>query len=569
MRAIMKIEGFDMVIEIKRIESEGELRLGRDLFFDARVSRGGAMSCSTCHKPELAFSDGLPRARGRGGKELQRNTPSLYNVTISEPYIRGFFLDGRAKTLEEVVLAVIQNPLEFDNKLPDLVADLGRIPDYDRRFRELYGPAGLTDANVGKVIAAYVRSLAPTRPSPYDRVHEDWGALTLSQKRGLLLFAGKAKCVNCHWTPEFTSGQFLDTGHAQPPGAEDAGRYAVTHSASDRRAFKMPSLRNVALTAPYMHDGRIKTLTGVIEFYDRGGDGERTVGSLIQPLGLTAQDKLDLEAFLRSLTNPYVPDDRSSKAPAGPAPSVAAAPASKPSYYEDSPRAAPAAAPPSDAADPCLKSGSPEASVADLARRRPLDDASARDVVDFFKYRAFREGNPGLCDGLKSEADPVALYSQVYYCKNWYVEMTLLHGMMTKRADFPKVCRQVASFDPGASAQAEPLCSLMAASLDDPPAMCPKLLPRFLYPNWVRACGYLFSAVKGDAVACEPFEENPSQIALCKTLNAFTRAYRAKDPALCGGLEPCEVLMGRGAAVGARVAARIKAKACAATSKSL
>jgi cytochrome c peroxidase len=276
-----------------------EVALGRKMFYDPRLSSGGKMSCSTCHSPSRRFSDGLPRALGRDGKPVSRNTPSLLTALFHSDQ----FWDGRAATIEEAALIAIQNPAEMAEPLPALAAKLAAVPAYAAAFDEAYPGVGITSTTIGRAFGAYVISLAAPADSPFDRFLADRTGLSSAAVRGFLVFAKKAECLYCHSSTNFNyNGRYQNIG-MNPGKFEDPGRYAVEPTADMWGAFRVPSLRNVAETAPYMHDGRFATLREVIDYYDRGGDGTRYQDAAIKPLKLTAREKDDLLAFLGSLTS--------------------------------------------------------------------------------------------------------------------------------------------------------------------------------------------------------------------------------------------------------------------------
>ncbi|MBI3554122.1 MAG: hypothetical protein HY077_16620 [Elusimicrobia bacterium] len=291
-------------LELNDAPSPALVELGRRLFFDKRLSRDRSLSCSVCHRPDKAWSDGLPRARGRGGAELDRNAPSLLN--FNRNISRNFFWDGRAQTMEDALLTAIQSPREMNQSLPDLISALRRDAVYARRFGEIWGPEGLNPGNAAKAITAFVRAEARTGPSPFDRFRDDPSALSSSQQEGLKLFVGKAGCLACHAGPFFSADNYHNNGLKPAAGLDDPGRYAIEQDPVYWRAFKTPPLRNVAVTAPYMHDGRFKTLREVVDFYDRGGD-DPDGDSRIKPLRLTAKEKTELTDFLAALTGPQKP----------------------------------------------------------------------------------------------------------------------------------------------------------------------------------------------------------------------------------------------------------------------
>jgi cytochrome c peroxidase len=280
-------------------QTEAKVELGKRLFFDTRLSGDFSSSCATCHNPAVAFTDGLPRSRGFAGKTLLRNSPTVLNAA----YNTAQFWDGRAATLDEQCKGPLLSPQEMnmvDEK--HLVNRLNAVPQYRQDFQTAFGEGPSLD-NVAHAIAAFERTLV-TPGSRFDRYAlGDKSALSDQEKRGLIVFFGKGSCSECHKGVNFTDNLYHDLGAKPVAGnPEDLGRFAITHNPADRGAFKTPTLRNVALTAPYMHDGSVATLEDVVEFYDRGGDGAPNQSKLIFKLNLTAQEKQDLVAFLKTLT---------------------------------------------------------------------------------------------------------------------------------------------------------------------------------------------------------------------------------------------------------------------------
>jgi cytochrome c peroxidase len=302
-------------------QTQAKIELGKRLFFDTRMSLDQKSSCATCHSPDKAFTDGLVRSRGFGGKTLRRNSPTVLNAA----YNNAQFWDGRAATLDEQCKGPLLSPDEM-NMLDEkhLVDRLNAVAAYRKDFQNAFGSGPSLD-NVARAIAAYERTLV-TPASRFDRYALGAkSALTADEKRGLIVFFGRGACSECHNGPNFTDNKYHNLGARVPEGnPDDPGRYAVTHKDEDRGAFKTPSLRNVALTAPYMHDGSIATLEDVVEFYDRGGDGAPNTSKLIYKLDLTSQEKKDLVAFLKTLTGtlphvdvPRMYEDQSEQAAGG------------------------------------------------------------------------------------------------------------------------------------------------------------------------------------------------------------------------------------------------------------
>jgi cytochrome c peroxidase len=254
-----------------------KIELGRKLFFDTRLSRDGTVSCATCHKPELAFSDTHKLSVGIGGRTGNRRVPRL----INRVYGSSFFWDGRAATLEEQVIQPIANPKEMDMKVEDAAARVG-----------------LDSKTLANALASYVRAML-SGDSPYDRyLQGDPEGLTKQQLAGLRLFRGKAGCAACHLGPNLTDERFHNTGIGWP---HEEGRFASTGKPEDKGAFKTPTLREAARTPPYMHDGSLAILEEVIDFYDKGGKSNPQLDPEMRKLNLSAEEKSVLIEFLRAL----------------------------------------------------------------------------------------------------------------------------------------------------------------------------------------------------------------------------------------------------------------------------
>jgi cytochrome c peroxidase len=281
-------------------ESAAKTALGRELFFDARLSRDERVSCATCHQPDKGFSNGERFAAGVGGKMGTRNVPSLFNVGLGG----SFFWDGRAATLEAQALGPIENPVEMDMRPADLAARLNGIVGYREQFQKVFGG----DANPERIaiaLASFERTLV-SDDTPFDRyLRGDKKALPADALRGMRLFFGEARCANCHKGPTLSDGLFHNVGAADP---DDPGRRAVTGKETDHGAFRTPQLREVGRTAPYMHNGRFKTLREVIRHYNFGGvtnqENDHRDAEL-QVLYLADDQVDDLVAFLdHGLTTP-------------------------------------------------------------------------------------------------------------------------------------------------------------------------------------------------------------------------------------------------------------------------
>lgn len=277
-------------------------KLGERLFFDPVLSLDSTISCASCHIPQFAFADTARLSRGVGGRLGKRNAPGLTNMTARSH----FFFDGRALTLEQQVLMPIQDTLEM-RSTPELVTGrLRRSPEYSTAFQQLFEKQPDMES-LATALAAYIRTLE-TSDTPFDRwIQDKPNAMSESAVRGRDIFMNKAKCFDCHFSPDFTGDEFRNIGLFNGKDLNDTGRFAITGDSADLGKMKVPGLRNVAVTAPYMHNAMFRTLGEVIDFYDNpdtfvhNAIGRDTL--LARPLGLTAQEKSDLKTFLEALTD--------------------------------------------------------------------------------------------------------------------------------------------------------------------------------------------------------------------------------------------------------------------------
>jgi len=270
--------------------------LGARLFADPRLSGTGSRSCATCHQPAHSFTDARPRARSVSGAPLRRNTPSLWNLA----WAKQFFWDGRAPSLEEQVQMPIENSDEMGGDWPTILMRLEADAELAARFRAAFAEeAAGSQATIVKALASYVRSLV-SPPTRFDTwIDGDGAALSAAEVRGFRLFTGKGGCVLCHVGWRFTDDRFHDIGLP----SRDPGRGAVPGGTPGLQAFKTPSLRDVALTTPYMHDGSLPTLTAVLRHYTGAFLARPALApSINRQLRLTARERSDLIAFLRSLS---------------------------------------------------------------------------------------------------------------------------------------------------------------------------------------------------------------------------------------------------------------------------
>ncbi len=285
-------------IPATNLNFKAKVDLGKQLYFDGRLSKNNAISCAFCHNPFTGFADPRQTSIGVGGGIGGRQAPSVYNTG----HIPLQFWDGRAGSLEEQAIGPIANPVEMAETHENVVKKLGKIKGYQQQFRAVFG----TDVNlqgIAEAIAAYERTVVSTN-SAFDKyVLGDAKAMDESAIRGMSLFKGKARCILCHNGPNFTDNQFHNLGVPQAgPMKEDVGRFYVTRQERDKGAFKTQTLRSITETAPYMHDGVFKTLEDVVDFLDQGGGQNPNLSPLVKPLGLTQQEKADVVAFLKALT---------------------------------------------------------------------------------------------------------------------------------------------------------------------------------------------------------------------------------------------------------------------------
>lgn len=283
--------------------SAEKAELGRFLYFDPRVSSSGKISCATCHEPKKAFTDGQAVSTGIAGQKGGRSAPTVINRAYSTLQ----FWDGRADSLEEQAKGPIANPLEMtaektaDAAHRESVKRLVAIPGYAKRFKQVFGDQKVDIDHVAKAIATYERTVYSGN-SAYDRYQAgDKQALTPAQVRGMDVFFNKAACDSCHLGFNFTDGSYANTGIGMDKPMPDLGRFQVTAKEEDRGSFKTPTLREIEHTAPFMHDGSLKTLEEVVEHYNKGGIKNPTLDQRMKPLKLTDIEKQDLVAFLKSL----------------------------------------------------------------------------------------------------------------------------------------------------------------------------------------------------------------------------------------------------------------------------
>jgi cytochrome c peroxidase len=273
-----------------------KVELGKALFFDPRLSGSGAISCASCHNPALGWEDGLDKGVGHAGAKLGRHTPTILNAAWIEP----LFWDGRAATLEEQAKGPLQAPAEMNMPHGDVVRVVSSIPGYGPKFARAFANEPISIDTIAKAIAAYERTVVSGK-APFDHwIEGDEGAIPDAAKRGFVVYNTTARCASCHGGWRMTDDGFHDIGL---PG-DDLGRGKIAPGlAILERAFKTPTLRNITERAPFMHDGSIRTLEEVVEHYDHGFVQRASLSPEMKPLKLSAREKSDLVAFLKTLTS--------------------------------------------------------------------------------------------------------------------------------------------------------------------------------------------------------------------------------------------------------------------------
>lgn len=279
--------------------TDAKVALGKLLYFDMRISGDGTISCATCHDPAKGWTDRSAVSTGMKGQKGGRSAPTVLNSA----YMDVQFWDGRAKTLEDQAKGPIQNPIEMGSTHEGSVKRITGVKGYAPLFKAAFGDEKVDIDRVAKAIAAFERTVL-TGNSPYDRWQAgDKTAMSAAAVRGHDLFNNSAKgnCAICHDGFNFSDSDFHNLGVGIKAAKPDLGRFDVTKLEKDKGAFKTPTLRNLADTAPYMHDGSEKTLEAVVAFYDKGGEKNPHLDGRMHPLGLTPAERADLVAFLNAL----------------------------------------------------------------------------------------------------------------------------------------------------------------------------------------------------------------------------------------------------------------------------
>ena len=289
------------------------IALGRKLFYDSHLSRDNSIACASCHSPQADFANRIPLSLGVAGKLGERNAPTIENAA----YLPFQFWDGRAISLELQAASPMANPVEMNQSLDVSVSKLEKDPTYRAMFKKAFGTPDVTLERVEKALASFERTLL-TGDSAFDRYQfaGDRSALTPAQVRGLEVFKDphRGNCAACHsidaHSALFTDGKFHNTGEGVNADGIiiDVGRYHETKIETDTGAFMTPTLRNVADTGPYMHDGRLKTLQDVVDFYAGQGNSNPYLDKEMRTIALTGQDRRDLVEFMKSLTGDLPPN---------------------------------------------------------------------------------------------------------------------------------------------------------------------------------------------------------------------------------------------------------------------
>ncbi|MFN3158074.1 MAG: cytochrome-c peroxidase [Rubinisphaera brasiliensis] len=310
--------------------TRAKVELGRQLYFDTRLSVDNTISCASCHDPEVGWAANTQFGVGIEGLQGNRNSPVSYNRILTKEQ----FWDGRAASLEDQAIGPIANPIEMGNTHEAAVGVIGKIPGYRLQFESIFGKDGVTIENVGKALAAFERVIV-TNPTPYDyyeqlkpfsrfepedieddpdlkEMYDEAAALSAAHPmsesaiRGRdLFFSERVNCAACHVGANLADEKYYNLGVGMDKENPDLGRYEVTGKEEDKGAFKTPTIRNVAQTAPYMHDGSLKTLMDVVEHYNKGGIPNPHLSDKIVKLNLTEQEKKDLVAFMEACTGEF------------------------------------------------------------------------------------------------------------------------------------------------------------------------------------------------------------------------------------------------------------------------
>ncbi len=298
----------DMAIPADNPMTAEKVELGKQLYYDKRMSGDGTRSCYSCHVKEKGLTDGLPTAIGAYEAKLTRSAPTMWNIG----YYNSLYWDGRSPTLERQVLGAWSGGnmgASGANGRPsadEVATKLGQIPGYKAQFEKVFGPGPVTKENAAKAVSAFMRTIVSV-DSPWTKFNmgRNPGALSAQARRGYALFSGKAGCQTCHDGRLLTDQQFHNIGIGMDAATPDVGRFTVSKVEKDTGAFKTPSLMDVSKSAPYFHNGSVATLEEAVDFMLGGGKPNQYLDPNLKPVKLTANERRDLLAFLRSLTANY------------------------------------------------------------------------------------------------------------------------------------------------------------------------------------------------------------------------------------------------------------------------
>jgi len=292
----------EIVYPEDNLQSDAKIEFGRQLFFDQRLSSTETISCSSCHLPQLAFTDGKIKSIGINGNHSMRNAPTLFNVGFAPT----FMADAHISSLEMQAIVPIQDTNEMGMRMGDLIKKLRALENYNEQSLKIFGRD--FDAYVlTRSLAAFQRSLISLE-SPFDQFYynKDESAISEKSKQGWFLFSEKFNCTNCHPPPFFTTFEAENNG-LTANYQNDFGRYRVTKDSSDYGKFKIPTLRNIILTSPYLHDGSVEKLEDIIDLYSQGGNHNDNQSALISTFHITENEKSKIISFLESLTDNKAP----------------------------------------------------------------------------------------------------------------------------------------------------------------------------------------------------------------------------------------------------------------------
>ena len=531
---------------LRQEHSADEVALGQALFFDADLSRDGTLSCGACHSPSHGWTDGLPRARGKGvgsaRKELHRNTISLLNVRLRQR----LFWDGRAQRLKEAALIAAANPNEMDTPAELLAQKVARSAKYSTWFARVYPGRPVTPDLVGEALAAFVDTVPRAKPSAFDRFSTDPSALTPLQKKGLVLFTGKAHCLRCHNGPSLTDGMEHFVGlKANGSSDPDANRMMVT-----------PPLRNLGATAPYMHNGSLATLEDVVDFYNRGGDtgaGQALTGQDpdIVPLDLSDGEKKALVAFLKSLgADDPSPSARPAVRPASRDAGKVSAAVSTADRYENASSFAPGYEPPvhdpeSDEDAACVKSFTFEKFLSGYfksAAARPEEGELLVLLASHQATVAYHSNDLSRCDALAPQNSAPGSRA-VRICRRDALHMMRIRDLVSRSPRFADTCGMQL---PELADYGKDGCAAILAHIGEPARLCSLLVQGgAITPKQSEACVFHFSAYTRfrEPNFCETLDPPRAVREECHDVVGFARASASGQADDCGDSAFCRNML--------------------------